>query len=110
MCPTNVRNLSATVHNLTVRLEHGECASKIASKWRDVVDAANSVTLPDDAPQELKNLLSIAIDASKAETIADLRTLTGALKAASGAVGPLSRAHFANGLHSHGRATAAFRN
>jgi hypothetical protein len=105
MCPMEVRNMSAVVHNLALRLNdysnYPESTCKIIRDFNNLQRAIDSVELPANAPEALKALHSAATDACKSETVADLLRHKEKLKSASLAVRPLSGAHFADRRHAY---------
>jgi hypothetical protein len=105
VCPIEVRNLTAVVHNLAWRLlaYHGGCASTIIEKFHLMQSAVSDCRLPEDAPTELRQLWLAAEAASKATRVVDLLPHGTALKAATDAVQPLVDSHFADRQHSHGQ-------
>lgn len=105
MCPMEIRNLSAVVHNLIWRLEPGSGVSycKLLGKFYDMKRAVEHCPSPaEDAPEPIKLLYSVAREAAESKTIEDLRKFLPRLKEASTAVEVLSDAHFADRSHSHG--------
>lgn len=104
MCPMEVRNLAAVVHNLAWRLEdyHGESSCKIIEKFQAMKAAIESMFGRCDWPNELRLLYDMASAASRCETLEGLMKYKTILKSASEGVQPLSDAHFADRKHSHG--------
>lgn len=105
MCPSDIRNLSAVVHNLAWRLTPGSASlCKVISKFHDMKSALEraAIYITEESPIELRVLLSAAKAASYSETVQDLFMHKAALTMASEGIQPLSDAHFADRKHSHG--------
>lgn len=108
MCPSEIRNLSATAHNLAWRIVdfRGDSLCKIVDKLyslrRAVEDLTNAKILNDETPDEIRTLYSVCELVARVTSYPDLFALGATLKDASDAVRPLSDAHFNDSRHSHG--------
>lgn len=115
MCPSAIRNLSAVTHNAAWRVESGSYDSPC--QLREKVDRVRyavkdtDTLIGPDSPLELQSLRAAgdafvkAWDAYLAGGQAlwnAFKISAGAMKHAAAAVQPLSNAHFADRLHSHG--------
>lgn len=100
MCPMEIRNLCAVVHNLAWRLTPGSASvCKVVSKFHDMKAAVERVQIAEDTPPEIRKLYEAAKAASECKTLLDLYKHEAALTAASLGVEALSDAHFANEAH-----------
>jgi hypothetical protein len=106
MCPMEIRNLVAVVHNLAWRLEdyqrNGESSCKVVEKFQAMKAAVDTMFGHCDWPKELRLLYDMASSAARCETLEALLKYTTILKSASDGVQPLADAHFADRKHSHG--------
>ena len=105
MCPIEWRGLAATAYNLCNRLNPCSVDSlcRVGSKVHDLRAAVDRVVFAPGDPVELRKLYEACRKVSECKTWAEVFALEDELKAASLGVEPLSDAHFANPMHSHGR-------
>ena len=108
VCPSDIRNLSATTHNLVNALDVHD-VERIVQKFWSMKRAVNVIYCPDDAIIEVRNLIDVALAASTSITASALFEYKDELKNTVNTISPYVHNHFVNQIHSHGDKTLKFR-